>query len=424
MPRNSRNPRIPKYRLHKSTGQGIVTLAGHDHYLGTFGSAESRQRYEQLIAEWLAGGRTPMVERAPDLTVSEVLAAYWAHAEPYYAAPDGSATTQQDRVRYCLAVARKLYGPEPASRFGPLALKACRAKMVESGLCRRVVNQRTDCLKRAFKWAAGEELVAIEVYQALRAVEGLRKGRTQAPDHQEVKPVPPDHIEPVLAELPPFLADVARLQLLTAARPGEVLDLQPGSFDRTGSVWKCRPDQHKTNWRGHRRTLFFGPRAQELVRRYLPGKCSVCGKEGRIGRADFWSPHCPGCSSPLELDCPGRYLFCPREADLERKVVMRAARKSKVQPSQKDRSKKRRDKSPGVRYQPRSYSAAVRRACDKAKLPRWHPHQLRHNACTLIVEQFGWDVARIILGHRTLDTTRIYGEDDIKKAIEAIARLG
>ena len=39
---------------------------------------------------------------------------------------------------------------------------------------------------------------------------------------------------------------------------------------------------------------------------------------------------------------------------------------------------------------------------------RWHVHQLRHNAATHLVKQFGWDVARIVLGHSTVDATRIY----------------
>lgn len=54
----------------------------------------------------------------------------------------------------------------------------------------------------------------------------------------------------------------------------------------------------------------------------------------------------------------------------------------------------------------------------------WSPHQLRHSAATRLVEQFGWDVARIVLGHRTVDATRIYALDNIAKAMEAVGRVG
>jgi hypothetical protein len=46
----------------------------------------------------------------------------------------------------------------------------------------------------------------------------------------------------------------------------------------------------------------------------------------------------------------------------------------------------------------------------------------RHNAGMRLVEKFGWDVARIVLGHRQVSTTRIYALDDVKKAAEGIAK--
>ncbi len=54
---HNQNPRrIPSYRLHKSSGQAIVTLDGRDIYLGDHESDESREKYNRLIAEWIAGG--------------------------------------------------------------------------------------------------------------------------------------------------------------------------------------------------------------------------------------------------------------------------------------------------------------------------------------------------------------------------------
>jgi len=46
----------PKHRLHKRSGKAIITLNGHDHYLGPHGSPESEAAYDCLIAKWLAGG--------------------------------------------------------------------------------------------------------------------------------------------------------------------------------------------------------------------------------------------------------------------------------------------------------------------------------------------------------------------------------
>ena len=47
--------RLPTYSLHKATGQARVWLNGKDHYLGTYGSEESRLRYAELIKAHATG---------------------------------------------------------------------------------------------------------------------------------------------------------------------------------------------------------------------------------------------------------------------------------------------------------------------------------------------------------------------------------
>ena len=52
-------PKTPKYRRHCASGRdrAFVELDGQRYYIGRYGSRESRQRYDQLVAEWLASGR-------------------------------------------------------------------------------------------------------------------------------------------------------------------------------------------------------------------------------------------------------------------------------------------------------------------------------------------------------------------------------
>jgi hypothetical protein len=40
--------RVPKYRLHKTTGRAVVTIDGRDFYLGPYNSPESRAKYDEL----------------------------------------------------------------------------------------------------------------------------------------------------------------------------------------------------------------------------------------------------------------------------------------------------------------------------------------------------------------------------------------
>jgi integrase len=54
----------------------------------------------------------------------------------------------------------------------------------------------------------------------------------------------------------------------------------------------------------------------------------------------------------------------------------------------------------------------------------WHPHQLRHNAATFLRKEFGLEIARIILGHRSMAMAEVYAEADQEKALEVIGRVG
>jgi integrase len=78
----------------------------------------------------------------------------------------------------------------------------------------------------------------------------------------------------------------------------------------------------------------------------------------------------------------------------------------------------------GEHYTTGSVRRAIRRARTKADIPSWHPHQLRHNAATWLRKEFGLDVARIILGHRSPVITEIYAELDREKAINAMQKSG
>ena len=51
---------------------------------------------------------------------------------------------------------------------------------------------------------------------------------------------------------------MVRLQLLSGARPGEMVILRPCDIDMSGKVWLYRPELHKNSWRGHERTILFG----------------------------------------------------------------------------------------------------------------------------------------------------------------------
>lgn len=84
----------------------------------------------------------------------------------------------------------------------------------------------------------------------------------------------------------------------------------------------------------------------------------------------------------------------------------------------------RRRRPPRDHYTTGTYRQAVERACEKAGVPAWTPHQLRHAAATELRKEFGVELARVILGHSSAFTTEIYAEADRAKAVAAVEKVG
>ena len=136
------SPRIPKYRRQRrphSPDDAFVDVGGQRHYLGVYGSPESKAAYRKTIAEWVVSGGHPPVP-ADDITVTEICARFWQHAREYYKKPDGTPTSTLHKYQSVLRSLKHLYGPNRAVSFGPRSLKAVRQAMVDKSWCRRTVD--------------------------------------------------------------------------------------------------------------------------------------------------------------------------------------------------------------------------------------------------------------------------------------------
>jgi integrase len=429
MPRLTKS--LPTYRLHKASGQAVVTLAGRDIYLGRHNTAESHQRYQQVMAEWLANHRQPpsssstgAMPAVSAIDVNGLFVAYWRFCNEHYV-NDGRPS------RECVNV--KIDVREMVTRFGslsvrdvrPSTLKAVRQAMIDSGLSRMTINGRVNRIRRMFKWGVENDLVEPATLQALQAVAPLRRGRGGIREGSGVRPVPKQHVDAVMAFLPRVVQAMIRVQQYTGMRPGELVLMRARDLDTSSKVWVYRPESHKTEHLGHERLIHIGKRAKRHLRPYL--------------------------KHDLEA-----WLFSPLQAMQERWQQRPTHRR---QPNHARKTKRRMTD----RYTPGSYLRAIYYACDCAfpapaplgrqKLPngklesteqwearltpqqrealkqwqrdhRWHPHQLRHNTATSLRKQFGVEAARVVLGHRSAAVTEIYAEIDQKKAAEVMGKVG
>jgi integrase len=381
-----RTKRIPK--LENCNGRGRVYLNGRYHYLGPIEAPKTVSAYARIISEWSANNGVLPVAK-DEITVTELCRDYWLYCKDYYLHSDGTPTNTLQNVRDAVRPLNSLYGPTLANDFGPLALRALRDQWIERDLSRRTVTYYTSIVKRCFKWAAGREKIRIEVFQALTTVEPLKKNRSKVRETRPVLPVPQEHIEVVFPFLPPQLGALVRLQLLTGTRAGELLKLRSCELDVSKTVWTTSLSDHKTSYRDKVRTIYFGPKAQSIIKPFLQER----------GIHEF--------------------LFSPRDAEMTRHSNALTHRRDN-QTSTLRKTKR----TVGDHYSADSYRRAITRACDKAGVPRWTPHRLRHNAATYIRKEYGLEAAQIILGHSKADVTQLYAEVDEAKAIRVIKEIG
>lgn len=358
--------RLPKYRLHRPSGQALVELGGKRHYLGKHGTAESRAKFDRIVGEWLAKGRQGAVAepsskgRSFDLDLHELIAAYWGHADQYYRT-DGEVTGQHHQVRNTLKRLRAMYGDTLVTDFGPLAMAAFQVMLLETGdLSRTSINKALGIVRRMFKWGVGRELVSEAGWLRLRTVDGLKRGRTTAREAADIRPVDDHNVQLAVAALSETVADMVLVQRLLAARPSEICRMRVEEIDRSGDVWLYRPGRHKGSHLGRHRVLGIGPKAQELL-------------------------------SPRMLGAGSGHVFLNRS---------------------------------GLPYDKDSYAKRIRVACRRAGIEAWAPNRLRHSQATAIRAAFGLEGAQVSLGHSKADVTQLYAERDMRLLLEIARKLG
>ena len=195
MGRRSRGE-MPRVVVVKPHGHARVRIGGKAYWLGKCpdGKPTPAQQAEaaRLWQQYLVEGKPPARKRQAVvtpaqpvsqsvLTIGELMAQFLAFAEGYYRRQDGTTTSSVDEIRMAdrsLAA----WAAAPVDSFGPKALKAVQVQEIDRGRPRVTVNRISKTIRRAFKWAAGEELAPATIWHALQAVPPIQKGRIDAPE--------------------------------------------------------------------------------------------------------------------------------------------------------------------------------------------------------------------------------------------------
>ena len=418
---------VPAYRLHKRSGQAVITLTDantrrrRDVYLGEFDSPESRLRSAEVLAAWERAGRVldgadapPSKPPAAD-TVTALVVEYWRYQKEAKGGQDGNLSDRLKSIHATLKLLRSHYGATSAAKFGPLALQRLRVEMVGKKWVRSTVNDRVRIVQAAFKWAVSQEMVCPEVHTALSCVVPLKRGELGVREGRKVRPVDESHVEATLPHVSAPVAAIIRVQLLTAARGGELFDMRPMDLDTTGRVWVYTPESHKTEHLGHSRTIYLGPQAQEVITPLLKGRSlDACifdprDAEGRTGSVAKHSRYDKNSyKRAIERGCDRAF---PPPARLARgRVPAKGRKRYRLETHREWKARL----TPAQRTELKKWQ----------KERRWHPHQLRHTAATKLRKEFGIEAARNMLGHRSAKVTEIYAERDHGQALKIAGKIG
>jgi integrase len=313
--------------------------------------------------------------------VAELCVAFMGHARGHYVLPGGYPSgTYREYARLLGAVAGR-WGARPADEFDAALLRQLRDGWVADGLSARTVNTYVVKIRHVWAWALEQAppLVRPETLLGLR-LRGVDE-RT-APGPKAIAAVPEAHFLAAVGELPPPLADAARLQWLCGCRPGEALACRAGEVRTDGAAefrgrrvqappgcWVFQPSWHKTRRRGKFLAYVLGPRARTLL------------------------------APKLEGLPPDAYLFpAPTRASTGARFW--------------------------GRYRVESYGHALERACLLAGVPHFAPNQIRHAFLTRADAGFGLQDASAAVGHNSPDMTLIYVEKNLERAARVAGALG
>jgi len=422
--------RIPSLRLHKPSGRAVVTVRGRDIYCGPYGSAEADERYRQVVAEIASNG--PQAVRhhgvtgsrsgsrsARSFTVAELLFAYLEHAEKTYLPPSRECETLRVAIRPVV----DLYGAIQASDFTASKLTAVRESWIAEKLARKHINAKVGRVVRIWKWGVERELVPVSTWQSLRSVAGLKHGRSSAEETAPVEGVPEADFRATLPHLQPPVAAMLEVLWYTGARSGEIRNIRTCDIVRDCVPWHYAPKRHKNSHRGHKRVIFFGPRARQVLEPFLddanPEAFIFSPKKSIQALKD-------SSKNPARTDRQRQ-----RSAERKRKEAAEARR------HKSGKSLPKSSRRPGNHYPRHSLTNAVRLACSKHEIPHWHPHQLRHACKDRLEEAAGIEsfnavagiataseATQATLGHSSKKMTSRYGSTSFGLAAITMEKYG
>jgi len=292
------------------------------------------------------------------------------------------------------------------------------------------INEYVGIVRSAFRFAVRRGWVEYDRYESLSTVPGVSRDREGLHPVTVTTGVPLD----TLRAIRPFMSRPTRaildLQLLTGTRPGVLFGMTPADIIRggvadlprigvvdldqlPGQPWAFCPMKHKTARLGHSSVILFGPEARDVITPFLDGRPAdrPLFSPSDASR-DRWNDERRERDEWNRLVAVKRHELGVVEANAAGFIIRRGSNKKRVA------DPKRR---PGDRYDRTSYRNAVIRACRAAGVKEFTPYRVRNTALQLAELATDLDGAAAIAGHSSVNTSKRYTKQNIRRAALAAA---
>lgn len=406
---------------------------------------------EQYTSERKQPPKMPDSPPVSPWTIEDMVLVYWKDrlkkfSLVYHLDPDSVEVkkTWKKKDHTLIAVGKELikhYGDMNISEFGFSTLSKFQEKIscqtvtrnggeITVKLSHKTINGKINAVKDLFDWAAKQGIGISDIQlDCILKYKLVKENDPSCNRSIKILPIPEELFKRLLPFLSEGIRDMAILQALTGCRAGDVCNMKYCEIVTDMSDKRCKEacitaDMAQGAW------VFFPTHY----------KGSERGKENywyRIGKdeKEILNPY---LSDPDRL--LDDYVFSPRKSVEIFRNKQRQERKSKVQPSQKDRSKTD-SRKPGDHYTTSAYDQGFDRACKKAieagairqeeidelfrgqnnqeclrKRNTIKSHMLRKMRLDIIAKKYGMKVAAAVGNHCNQKTTEEhYATDAVKE---------
>lgn len=414
----------------RDTAKCTITVDGikHVHSLGRWNSPEALTEYARLQYEVCSGNYSAIPNcESQDLTLENIYLEFLEKAK------QRGKTSDYHRARIAVRYAVEAVPDVPISELSLRTLTkikvylcsiAPETRKVERGVyksgnrkgekkievskkpwSRQYVNKLLAKWKEIIHFGINQGYISPEIWSAIKDFPLVKENDNDSPPTLQSRGAVDDKtIDYTISILSPTIGEFVRILRGSGARPSELCKMQVKDliFLDSGIILYA-PSKHKTAHRKQPRYIAFSKTESEIISARIKGKS------------------------------PDNYVFSPRDLMQEKYDSIRQNRKTKVQPSQVARDKKR-ESTRLENFKEYFTSGSIGRALKNAienhnkrapeteQIPRWTLYQVRHSAFTQNSAVFGVEFAAKIAGHTSPDMARVYDHSARQIAIQAAER--